>query len=139
MSDAATSLQKAIRKRLIESFFVTALVPAGSILDSNQRPAPKPSIMLGEMQVVDPGILIDRSATRVHATLHIWKTEPSLEGVKLIAGEVWRALKAPRLVLGTDWECGDCRISDTRFLRDPNGEDSHGIVSIDALIRELVS
>ncbi len=137
--DPASAVQKAIRARLIGAAAVTSLVPTASILDTNQRPAPNPSIILGEGQVVDPGTSIDRSVTRVHSTIHVWKKEASLEGVKAIAGAVWKAMKAPRLVLDTGFECADCRVSDTRFMRDPDGEHSHGIVSVEVIVRELVA
>lgn len=135
--DPALAVQKAIRARLTGAAAVIALVPAASILDRNARPAPDPSIILGEDQVVDPGISIDRSVVRVHSTIHIWKTEPSLAGVKEIAGVIWRAIRAYRLTLDAGLECADCRINDTRFLRDPDGETSHGIVTVETLVREV--
>lgn len=134
--DPASAVQKAIRARLIGAAAVTSLVPTASILDTNQRPAPNPSIILGEDQVVDPGTSIARDTVRVHSTIHVWRKENSLEGVKAIAGAVWKALKASRLVLDTGFECGDCRVSDTRFLRDPDGERSHGIIAVETLVRE---
>lgn len=133
------AVQKAIRTRLVGTAAVTTLVPAASILDRNQRPAPDPSIILGEDQVIDPGISINRNVVEVHSTLHIWKTEPSLAGVKAIAGAVWKALKAGRLVLDAGYECGDCRVNDVRFLRDPDGETSHGVVTVQTLVSEVPS
>ena len=135
--DPATAVQKAIRARLIGAPAMTSLVPVRSILDTNQRPAPTPSIILGEDQVVDPGSSIDRSVVRVHSTIHVWRKETSLEGVKAIAGTIWKALKAPRLELAAGFECGDCRVSDTRFMRDPDGEHSHGVVTVETLVREV--
>ena len=137
MPDAALAVQKAIRARLVGSAAVTALVPAASILDRNERPAPSPSIIVGESQVVDPGIVIDRSVVRIHSTIHVWKAEAGLTGVKSIAGAVWRALKSPRLALDAGLECVDCRVSDTRFIRDPDGVTSHGIVTVETLVREV--
>lgn len=135
--DPSLAVQKAIRARLVTSPAVIALVPGASIIDTNQRPAPSPSIILGEDQVVDPGTSIDRSVVRVHSTIHVWRKETSLEGAKAIAGVIWKALKAPRLALDSGFECGDCRISDTRFLRDPDGEHSHGIVTVETLVHEV--
>jgi hypothetical protein len=137
MSDAALAVQKAIRERLAASGAVTALVPAASILDRNQRPAPDPSIILGEDQVVDPGSSIDRSVVRVHSTIHVWKTEEGLTGAKAIAGAIWKAIRSSRLELAGDLVCGDCRVRDTRFLRDPDGVTSHGIVSVETVVREV--
>lgn len=134
--DPALAVQKAIRLRLTGAAVVTALVPATSILDRNERPAPDPSIILGEDQVIDPGISIARDVVRVHSTLHVWKAEPSLAGVKAIAAAVWEELKGSPLVLDTGLECGDCRVESTRFLRDPDGETSHGVMTINCLVQQ---
>ncbi|WP_277019435.1 MULTISPECIES: DUF3168 domain-containing protein [Paracoccus] len=72
-------VQKAIRARLVSNQAVTALVPATHVLDTNQRPAPMPSIILGESQSVDEGTSLKRSHTRIYHTLHLWAREPSLE------------------------------------------------------------
>jgi hypothetical protein len=135
MSDPAYAVQKALRSRLIGTAAVTALVPANSVLDINQRPAPDPSIILGEDQVVDPGQSIARDIVRVHSTLHVWKKENGLSGVKAIAAAAWAAIKTGRLTLDAGLQCVDCRVTDTRFLRDPDGETSHGVVNVETLIR----
>lgn len=135
---AALVLQRALRARLIATPSVTGLVPAGSILDSHQRPAPDPSILLGEDQEVEDGGL-ERRRVRVFATLHLWRREPSLEGVKAIAGAVRAALQAGRLVLEPGWSCADCAVAGARFLRDPDGETSHGVVTVSALLEELAA
>ncbi len=130
------ALQLAILDRLTTSTGVTALVPADHILDRNARPNPDPSIILGESQSVDEGY-IGRDMTRVYHTLHVWKKELSLTGVKKIAGEVRTVLhNAPRLVLESGFHCADCSVSDIRFLRDPDGVTSHGVITVSALVQE---
>ena len=136
MTDAVLAVQKALRKRLVTDSGVIALVPAASILDRNARPAPDPSIILGEDQVVGTDILIDRSVVRVHSTLHIWKTEEGLTGVKAIAGAIWKAMKGRRPIL-EGFTCCDLRLSDARFMRDPEGAMGHGVVFMETLVREL--
>ena len=136
MPNVSYAVQKAIRARLIGVSAVTALVPASSILDRNERPAPDPSIILGEDQIVDPGTAIDRSLSRVHSTLHVWKKEGGLSGVKAIASAVRDAIRQGRLTLETGAQCIDCRVSDTRFIRDPDGVTSHGIVTVETLVRD---
>lgn len=131
---ADLAFQKALRARLIATPAVVALVPASGILDVNQRPAPSPSIILGESQVLDPGTSTKRGHERIAHTLHIWKREPSLEGVKTIAGEIKRAIMGGRLVLSGGLHCGDVSVSSMRFLRDPGGEMSHGVVTVEALV-----
>ncbi|WP_320176709.1 DUF3168 domain-containing protein [Roseovarius pacificus] len=127
------AVQKAIRARLVASSTVTALVPAAAILDRNQRPAPDPSIILGESQEVDEGTSLQRDRTRIYHTLHIWKREPSLAGVKAICGAVRTALKADRLELD-GYHCADWNVSSARYLRDPDGETSHGVMVVNVLV-----
>lgn len=130
---ADLALQKAVRARLAATAAVTALVPAAAILDRHARPAPDPSIIMGEGQTVEGGD-IARKMQRVYFDLHVWKKEPSTAGAKAIAGAIRTALHAGRLTLDTGFHCGDCRVSSMRFLRDPDGETSHGIVTVETLI-----
>lgn len=141
MLDPSAAFQKALRARLVGSADVTALVPATNILDRNQRPAPDPSIVLGEDQVIDaPDVMLNRSFVRVYSTVHIWKKESSTAGVKAIANAIRRAIgvnrKARLDLADPDYVVSDCRIEQTRFLRDPDGETSHGIVVIESLIQQ---
>lgn len=131
------AVQKALRSRLIGTAAVTALVPADSVLDRNERPAPDPSIIIGEDQVIDDGETIDRSVSRIVSTLHVWKKESGLSGVKAIAAAVRDAIRQGRLALESGVKCIDCRVSDTRFLRDPDGETAHGVVTIETVVREV--
>ena len=133
---ASLALQKALRARLIATSAVTDLVPAASILDRNARPNPDPSIILGEDQEVDEN-RIARDVVRVYATLHVWKKEPSLVGVKSIAGAIRTAINALNFEEVDGYHFGDCYVSGTRFLRDPDGETSHGVVTVEALVSEV--
>ena len=132
MSDPTLAVQKALRARFIATAAVTALVPAASILDRNQRPAPDPSIILGEDQVVDDGVTIMRDYVRVYSTIHIWKKENSLVGVKAISGAIRRAIGRVRMLdlADPDFTCTDCRLDGARFMRDPDGVTSHGVITI---------
>lgn len=132
-------LQKAIRARLVATPAVTALVAASGILDVNQRPAPSPSIILGESQVLDEGTSLQRRHSRIFHTIHVWKREASLEGVKGIAAAISGAIHAERLAMPAGLHCADARVSQTRFLRDPGGEYSHGVVTVDALIAKVAA
>ncbi|SDY18175.1 DUF3168 domain-containing protein [Citreimonas salinaria] len=131
------AVQKAIRARLAATSTVTALVPATSIIDTNGRPAPRPSIILGEAQVVDQGDSIARTRSRVYHTLHVWKTEVSREGVKTIAGAVRSAIHAGRLDLGAGYHCADWRVSSIRAMSDPDGESAHAVLVVDVLVEEV--
>ncbi|MCE6960574.1 DUF3168 domain-containing protein [Cereibacter sphaeroides] len=134
---AEIAVQIALRQRLILDAGVIALVPAANILDVNQRPAPSPSIILGQSQAVDDGDSIARDRTRVFHTLHVWKKEASLEGVKRICGEIRRAVQADRLLLSAGFHAADARVSDMRQTRDPDGETSHGVVTVEVLVQEV--
>lgn len=135
---AELSLQKALRARLSASGDVVALVPAASILDRNERPNPRPSIVIGEAQSVDENDSIARTVTRVYMDLHIWVEEPSTEISKRIAGAVRRAIHGVNLQLDPGFHCADCRVRGSRFLRDPDGQTSHAVVTVDALVQEVV-
>lgn len=133
---AELALQKAVRARLTATQEVTALVPAASILDRSARPNPRPSIIIGEGQSVDENDSISRNRIRIYFDLHIWTEELSTELSKRIVGAIRAALKVrPPVVDG--YHCADCRIRQARFLRDPDGETAHGVVTVDALIVEV--
>ncbi|WP_174800988.1 DUF3168 domain-containing protein [Martelella limonii] len=135
--DAELALQKAVRDRLVTTEDVVSNVPAGHILDRNERPAPDPSIIIGTGQTVDDGNSIARDRHHIYMDLHIWKKEPSLTGVRAIAGALRSALHSSKLVLGSGYHCVDCRVASMRFLRDPDGETSHAVVSVEAIVVEV--
>ncbi|OJH45838.1 DUF3168 domain-containing protein [Paracoccus sp. SM22M-07] len=130
-------VQKAIRERLVGNQRVIDLVPATHILDTNQRPAPMPSIILGESQSVDEGTSIKRTHWRIYHTLHLWVREPSLERVKALAGAIRAELRLGRLALPEGLHCTDLQVAGMRFLRDPEGEHSHGVVTLEILLSEV--
>lgn len=136
---AELAVQIAIRARLSGAAEVIALVPVDAILDVNKRPAPTPSIILGESQSIDEGDSIARTRERVFHTIHVWKREPSLEGVKVICAAVRRALRLGRLDLGPGYHAADVKVTSTRQMRDPDGETSHGVVVVEVLAQEVPS
>ncbi|WP_275788572.1 DUF3168 domain-containing protein [Pararhizobium gei] len=131
------AVQIALRARFTSTPAVSALVPANHILDRNARPAPDPSIILGEDQTVDDGNSVKRDRHLVYSTIHLWKREASTAGVKAIAWAMRNALRAGRLNLGSSFHCVDCRVSSQRFMRDPDGETSHGVLTIETLAEEV--
>ena len=126
-------VQKAIRARLTT---YAVGVPAAQIIDANQRPSKLPAILLGDSQAVDEGTSLRRAHTRVYHSLHVWQREPSLEGAKTIAGAIRSAVHSARLTLAPGLHCADARVSSMRFLRDPDGEHSHGVVVVEVLVSE---
>lgn len=133
-ADLAT--QKAIYDRLVATAAVTSLVPAASIRDRNQRPAPDPSIIIGEGQTME-GNQIDRHDQRVFLDLHLFKKEEGLRGVKAIAGAVRAALHSLGLPPTAEHHFTDCRVTSMRFIRDPDGETAHGVVAVETLVIEV--
>lgn len=129
------ALQKSVRARLVLS--LASLVPASSILDRNERPAPDPAIIIGEGQSVDENDSIDRKLTRIYLDLHVWKREPSTEGVKEIAGAIRSAIKQAKLASSNGFHFVECYTRSVRFLRDPDGETSHAVVTLSAKVQEL--
>lgn len=134
---AELALQKAIRARLTATADVTDNVPVGHILDRNERPNPRPSIVIGEGQSVDEGDSIARTLTRVYMDLHVWVEEPSTEISKRIAGAIRKAVQHGKFPSSDGFHFADCRVRGTRFLRDPDGKTSHAVVTIDALVQEV--
>ena len=131
------ALQYAVRERLVGTEAVTALVPATSILDRNARPTPTPSIIIGEAQAVDEGDSIARNVVQVYLDLHVWMKEDSTAGVKLISGTIRQAIKLGRLAPASGFHFADCYVRNVRFLRDPDGETSHAVVTISAKVQEI--
>jgi hypothetical protein len=129
-------LQGAIRARLVASSAVTAIIPASAIVDRNTTPVLDHSIVIGEA-MTGPDGGITRTRHMVVADLHIWRKEAGTVGSKQVAGAIRDALTdGPLSVAG--YHVADLRIASTRFLRDPNGTHSHGVLSLEARLVETV-
>jgi hypothetical protein len=135
MTEPFLALQSAIRTRLIADSAVTALVPATSLLDLNQRPSVMPAIVLGEGQTIpDEGLRRDRH--QVYLDIHVWAQEPGTAFVKQAVGAIRDALA------DTFWsipgvEMADLLIEMARFMRDPDTVHSHAVVVLHARVREI--
>ncbi|KAF0172878.1 MAG: hypothetical protein FD162_2155 [Rhodobacteraceae bacterium] len=129
---ANLALQKALRAVMVGRAELVALVPAASILDRNARPTPSPSIILGETQELDGGFANGGSVQIVH-TLHLWKEEVSLAGVRAIGWQIRQALRAGRVALEGGFVLAGWT-STARYIRDPDGVTSHGIVTVTATL-----
>jgi hypothetical protein len=128
MTAPSLDLQAAIRAALVADPAITALVPTANIYDRSKRPEVFPSIVLGEDMEQDAEVELSRSYIRVTSTIHIWNREPSTVGVKKIAAAIRSAVAAR--VSGFV----DVRFESARFLRDPDGETAHGVVTFDSLV-----
>ncbi|OCJ05257.1 hypothetical protein A6U87_14710 [Rhizobium sp. AC44/96] len=133
--EPSLELQKAVRGKLVAASALVALVPAKSIRDASGLPVLYPSILIGEGQTV-AGNDIARRTHEAYLDLHIWTEEPGLVTSKQIAGAIRAAL------IDAIWSIpglhvADLRIASSRFLRDPDGRHSHGVISINAWVKEV--
>ena len=132
--EASHELQKAIRARLVAASAVTTLVPVANIVDRNGTPATFPSIIIGEGQTL-PGGDIARTRHDVALDLHIWQRETGLAFAKQVASAIRDALQDANWS-ATGLHVADLHVVSSRFLRDPNGTSSHGIISLSAIVLE---
>ncbi|MBN9333626.1 DUF3168 domain-containing protein [Devosia sp.] len=137
MTDQAYYVQKAVYERLVATPALVDLVPVANIVDDlGGLPTVFPGIILGEGQIVDEGQRIDRSVKRVYLTCHLWTAEPRLNEVKKIGGAFAAAIETSTNggSLGGGFYLGDLRIRDVRYIRDPSGQNGHGVVTVDTLV-----
>jgi hypothetical protein len=131
---ASLAFQQAARGILVADSGVTALVPAANILDANYEPEAFPRVVIGEDQELPADDVVNRY-TELNSTLHIWTREPGLAAAKAIAGAIRKAL-----VL-TNWTqngfvCIRTMLLSARYLRDPDGQTGHGVITFKSLIQE---
>ncbi|SFK04673.1 DUF3168 domain-containing protein [Bradyrhizobium sp. Gha] len=134
VSDPSLALQKAIRSRLIASPELLALVQADHVMDANGRPEIMPAVYIGEGQSI-----FRRFDATSHATLHVWFQEPGLVQCKEAVSAIVAALRIDAQADGVlpidGFVVYDMQATQTRYLRDPNGSFSHGIVSVAAIVK----
>jgi hypothetical protein len=132
--EPSLDLQKAIRVRLLASADLMALVLADNVLDSNGRPERMPGVNIGEGQTV-----YRRFDSTSFATLHVWAQETGLTDSKAIASAIVAALKVDAQIEGVltleNFICHDLQVTQTRFMRDPHGSYSHGVVSVAGIMK----
>lgn len=138
MSDPSLALQQLIRARLSASSDVTALVPATAIVDRNHRPEQFPGIIIGEGRATFADNVQDSYHDEAFADLHIWVKEDGLATGKAIARAVKDALSdGPWSV--DSYRVINVRVVNARYMRDPNGQFSHVVLSVAAILIEVVS
>lgn len=131
---ADLALQRAIREALIGSTTVLSYVVADAILDRHTVPLPDPSIILGEtVEALDEAAAKGNRVALVH-TLHVWQKEDGFVRCKMIVAAIRGAVKGTRPALELGYHLAGWRVSSARFLRDPDGLTSHGVVTIEATV-----
>jgi hypothetical protein len=67
--------------------------------------------------------------------------EPGLAGSKAIASAIVAAVKVDAQIEGVlvldNFVCLDLQVTQTRFMRDPHGSFSHGVVTVAGIMRPL--
>ena len=133
-SDPSLALQKAIRTRLIASPELMALIQADHVMDANGRPEIMPAIYIGEGQT-----LFRRWDATSHATLHVLFQGPGLlhckEAVSAIVAAMRIDAQADGVLPIDGFTVHDMQATQTRYLRDPHGSFSHGIVTVAAIVK----
>lgn len=132
MIDASSAIQKLIVSRLAAA----NVLPATRIYDGMRKPEVFPCIIVGEGQTIYPDYDSNFYITQ-NTDLHVWTKTDDLYSVKAIAVAIRSALfNAPWTVDGHT--CVNLRVEHSRFMRDPDGIHSHGIVSVTAYLQESV-
>lgn len=133
--EPSLALQAAIRGRIVAASAVTALVPATSVKDANGAPSVFPCVLIGEAQTV-PDDGISRNRHEVIFDLHVWQKEAGLVGAKQIAGAIRGALADSRWSV-PGLHVADLHVLSSRFMRDPSGLHSHGVLTLQARVMEV--
>jgi len=132
--EPSLDLQKAVRARLLASADLMALVRADHVLDVTRRPERMPEVQIGEGQTV-----YRRFDSTSYATLHVWVQEPGLVTAKAIVSAIVPAVTIDAQRSGVltldNFTCHDLAVTQTRFVRDPHGPYSHGIVSVASIMK----
>lgn len=125
------ALQKALLARLTADAEVSTLVPAGNVIDAYGVPQRFPCIIFSDGQVVREPVTLECRHRRVYATLHVWTK--SMPAARAIAGAITTAVESAQLVTDGHRSISTV-VSSRRFLRDSDGETSHGVVTVDCLM-----
>jgi hypothetical protein len=138
MSDPSLALQKLVFARLTADAGVTALVPATSILDRNHRPEQFPGVIIGEGQAIFADNVQNSYHDQAFCDVHVWCSEIGLTAAKAIAGAVKDALRTGPWAID-DYRAVNVRTVSARYMRDPDGMFSHTVLTVEALLIEVVS
>jgi hypothetical protein len=135
MSEASLAAQRLAVTAMRSRAALTSLVPTANIMDRNERPEVFPCIVVGEAQTMaDEADCVVGS--EVFLTLHVWTQENTFTNCKTIAGEIRRALY--HLSGIQNGFALDFNFDDSRFLRDPSGIHSHGVVTFRIFAEDTV-
>ena len=126
------ALQRALLARFLAAPELLALVPAANIIDGDGAPQRFPSILFGEGQAVREPQSLSGRERRLYATLHVWTKNAPL--ARDIADGIVAAVEGAMLPLEGGHRAVTALVSSARLLRDPDGETSHGVVTVESLV-----
>lgn len=135
MISPSVAVQRAIRNRLIDDPAVQALVVADRIVSTSGLPEVFPCIIFDGGQEVPLGE-VTRRHFEVFTGLHIWCDEPGMAQVREIGGAVFGAL-CEDLPSVAGIHLHDVRFAGARYMRDPGGKLSHGILTVRSVVEVL--
>ena len=140
MADGVMELQKAIVTKLRASSDLVAIVGMNGIFDRNEGRRVFPSIVLGEAQVINEDETIGVPGAYLYSVvyndLHLWSRDVGLAECKDMAAAVRRALHGTVTINGY---VDVLHFEQARFMRDPQGEAGHGVVTVWCRIWESLS
>lgn len=126
------ALQKAILQCLRTSEELTTQVPVEAMRDGQALPQMFPSITIGEGQWVREPLTLGTRHQRVYADLHVWTK--SMVAARSVAGAIRAAIEGQPVILSNGHHAISTLVTSCKFLRDPDGETAHGVVSVESLI-----
>lgn len=129
MADPSLALQGAINLKLRAE--ITAV--SARVFDEVPPNVAFPYVELGEFQTLDDGAQC-LDAVEIFATLHVWSRSRGQVEAKQIGSAVRGALHDADLDLGDGWQFLEIAHQDTRYLKDPDGRTSHGVLTFRALV-----
>lgn len=133
MIEPSLAVQKCIVSRLVAA----NVVPFGNVFDRGGRPERFPCIIVGQASTAFPDY-VEGFTIETTADVHIWTEEADLASVKTITGAVREALwLGPWTIDGH--LCINLRVQQARFMRDPDGIHSHGVLTVTAILQENAS
>jgi hypothetical protein len=133
----ALNLQTALVARLRGAAAVTALVPADAIFDRSDRPERPVCIIVGEDQMIREEMNLADDTVRNYFTLHVWRQARDFGTVKNIVDAIRLAIRDPWSVVGAD--VIRFVFESVRYIRDPDAEYVHAVVTLNALVQEPVT
>lgn len=132
MSDPSLALQGWLNTTLRASAALrTELGGTSRIYDQPPQRPTFPYVTIGQDQVVEDGADCIQSDD-AFLTLHVWSRGKGYVEAKKIVGAIRDAV--PETASLTGFMLSECHYRDARYMRDPDGETSHAVVTFELII-----